>query len=274
MYWKSPLGMVAATALVACASAPLTSPILEDARLAVRAAEADPNVAKYDPLDLQSAQQDLATAETSATQHRAPEVSQFAYLAGQTARTAQARAASKADDARVAAGQAQRDQIRLAARERDVQSAQAAKQAADAKAAQLQSEVEKLKAAQTSRGLVLTLGDVLFATGKAQLNPGAARNLDQLAQFLAQHTDRRVKIDGFTDSVGSDSFNEQLSENRAAAVKTALIGLGVEPSRITIQGFGKEFPVASNGDAGGRQLNRRVEVVIGGEDNSAIAPRS
>jgi outer membrane protein OmpA-like peptidoglycan-associated protein len=119
---------------------------------------------------------------------------------------------------------------------------------------------------------VLTLGDVLFATGRSELNSGSARKLAQLAQFLTQHPDRRVEIDGFTDSVGSDSFNEALSQDRAASVKSALIGLGIDPSRITIQGFGKEFPVASNNDAAGRQMNRRVEVVIGGANNSAIAP--
>jgi len=121
---------------------------------------------------------------------------------------------------------------------------------------------------------VLTLGDVLFDTGKAELNSGASRKLDQLSQFLSQHPDRRVQIDGFTDSVGSDGYNEELSRRRADAVKSALLTRGIDSSRITTQGYGKAFPVASNTDSGGRQLNRRVEVVIGGDNGSSIAPRS
>ena len=120
---------------------------------------------------------------------------------------------------------------------------------------------------------MLTLGDVLFDTGKAQLNPGSARKLDQLAQFLADHPERRVQIDGFTDSVGTDSYNQTLSQQRADAVKSALIVRGINPSRIESQGYGKGFPVADNADSGGRQLNRRVEVVIGEENGASIAAR-
>jgi outer membrane protein OmpA-like peptidoglycan-associated protein len=155
----------------------------------------------------------------------------------------------------------------LAARNREVQNVKDQRD-------QLQSEVDQLKATPTQRGLVLTLGDVLFDTGKAQLNSGADRKLDQLAQFLNEHKDRRVQIDGFTDSVGSDSYNEQLSQRRADAVKAALISRGIDPSRIGTEGYGKAYPVANNTDSGGRQLNRRVEVVIGGDNGTAIAPRS
>jgi len=97
--------------------------------------------------------------------------------------------------------------------------------------------------------------------------------MDQLAQFLTQHPDRRAEIDGFTDSVGSDAYNEELSQRRANAVKAALVTRGVDPTRINTQGYGKAYPVASNTDSGGRQLNRRVEVVIGGTDNAPIVPR-
>jgi outer membrane protein OmpA-like peptidoglycan-associated protein len=163
---------------------------------------------------------------------------------------------------------AQRDQ---AAAQRD-QAAAERDQATD-QAARLQAEIDKLKATPTSRGLVLTLGDVLFDTGRAQLNPGAAFKLDQLAQFLIEHPERRVQIDGFTDSIGSDAYNQDLSERRAEAVKAALVLRGVDPSHIGTEGYGKGYPVASNAESAGRQLNRRVEVVIG-NDNSAIAPRS
>ena len=100
-----------------------------------------------------------------------------------------------------------------------------------------------------------------------------SRKLDQLAQFLADHPDRRLEIDGFTDSVGPDSYNLDLSQRRANAVKSALQVRGIGATRITTQGYGKEFPVASNADSGGRQLNRCVEVVIGGENGAAIEAR-
>jgi outer membrane protein OmpA-like peptidoglycan-associated protein len=205
--------------------------------------------------------------------HEDAAVTQPAYMAAQTARLAQLHAAAKADDARVAAGQSERDQIQLAARAREANNAQLARDQEAAKAARLQAEIDELKAKPTDRGLVLTLGDVLFDTGKAALNSGAARKLDQLAQFLTEHPDRRVEIDGFTDSVGADAFNQSLSERRADAVRFALQSRGIAAARISSQGFGKEFPVASNAESSGRQLNRRVEVVIGAENNAAIATR-
>lgn len=284
-----------AAALSACATMPQPNAALENARAAVQTAETDPNVNRYAPLDLDRAKKELGFAEDAAAHHRDAEIDQQAYLAAQDARIAQAHGAAKADDARVAAGQTERDRIMLAARTREAENAKAAaansqavaaaaisqrdqanQDAAQAQqdAAQAQSELEALKATQTPRGLVLTLGDVMFDTGRSELKSGGMRKIDQLAQFLTEHPQRRVEIDGFTDSVGSDSYNEELSQRRADAVKAALISRNVDPGRISTQGFGKAYPVASNNDSGGRQLNRRVEVVIGGANGSAIAPRS
>jgi outer membrane protein OmpA-like peptidoglycan-associated protein len=281
-------------ALCACASAPRPNAALESAHAAVRSAEADPNVNKYAALDLDTARKQLAIADDAALHHDDAAIAQPAYLAAQNARLAEARASAKADDARVAAGQAERDSIVLAARTREVDAAkmatnvareqrdaaagEAARSQMDAarsqeEAARLQAEVDQLKAKPTPRGLVLTLGDVLFDTGRAQLNPGAGRKLDQLAQFLNEHKDRRVQIDGFTDSVGTDSYNEELSRRRADSVKSALLVRGIDASRISTEGYGKAFPVANNVDSGGRQLNRRVEVIIGPDDGTAISPR-
>jgi outer membrane protein OmpA-like peptidoglycan-associated protein len=288
-------GVSLALALGACASMPQPNPVLEDARAAVQTAQADPNVNKYAPLDMDRAQKDLSVAEDAAAHHRDADVAQPAYLAAQNARLAQAHAAAKADEARIAAGQAERDQIVLSARTREADNAKASAENAKAVAAvainqrdqansqrdqateetaRVQAELDALKATPTPRGLVLTLGDVMFDTGRSELKSGAGRKMDQLAQFLVEHPDRRVQIDGFTDSVGTDSYNEELSQRRADAVKTALIGRGVQPSRIGTEGYGKAYPVASNNDSGGRQLNRRVEVVIGGNNGSAIAPRA
>jgi outer membrane protein OmpA-like peptidoglycan-associated protein len=290
MNMKANLSIALSLALVlgACVSTPQPNAALETARSAVQSAEADPNVSKYAALDLDAAKKDLEVAESAANHHRDAEIAQPAYMATQTARLAQARAAAKADDARVAAGQAERDRIQLEARSREVDKAQAqanaAKMEANAanqqasaatdQASRLQAEIDQLKATPTDRGLVLTLGDVLFDTGKSELNSGASRKLDQLAQFLSEHKDRRVQIDGFTDSVGSDSYNRELSQRRANAVKNALLTRGIDSTRINTEGYGKAFPVANNAESSGRQLNRRVEVVIGGENGAPIAPRS
>jgi outer membrane protein OmpA-like peptidoglycan-associated protein len=280
-------GMGMALALGACASMPQPNAALENARAAVQTAEADPNVQRYSALDLEAAKKDLAIAEDANLHHRDAEVAQPAYMATQNARLAEAHAAAKADDARVAAGQAERDQIMLAARTREANNAKLAasnaNQAKDAAlnerdqanqdAARAQAELEALKAQPTPRGSVITMGDVLFDTGRAELKPGAGRKLDQLAQFLMEHPERRVQIDGFTDSVGTDSYNEVLSQRRADAVKEALLFRGVDATRVSTEGYGKAYPVANNSDSGGRQLNRRVEVVIG-NTNAPIAPRS
>jgi outer membrane protein OmpA-like peptidoglycan-associated protein len=234
------------------------------------------------------ARKNLNNAENAALHHQDADIAQSAYLATQNARLAQAHAAAKADDARVAAGQIERDQIMLAARTREADNARLAaansKQVAESalnqrdqaneETARVQAELDALKATPTPRGMVLTLGDVLFDTGRAELKAGASRKIDQLAQFLIEHPDRRVQIDGFTDSVGSDPYNQDLSQRRANAVREALIARGVDSSRIGTEGYGKSYPVANNSDSGGRQLNRRVEVVIGGNNGAPISPRT
>ncbi len=263
-----------ALAMAACASAPQPNVALENARSAVRSAEADPNVATYAALDMHTARKELDAAEAAAAAHDEKGIDQPAYLAAQTAHLAQLKASAKANDARVAAGKADRDQIQLTARTKEVATADAARDQANQQAAAIQAELDALKAKPTDRGLVLTLGDVLFDTGKADLNPGASRNLDQLVVFLTDHPERRVEIDGYTDNVGTDSFNLSLSERRADTVRNVLVNRGIDPSRIVTRGYGKDFGVASNVDSGGRQLNRRVEIVIGGVDGAPVAARS
>ena len=263
-----------ALAMAACASAPQPNVALENARSAVRSAEADPNVATYAAVDMHTARKELDAAEAAAAAHDEKGIDQPAYLAAQTAHLAQLKASAKANDARVAAGKADRDQIQLSARTKEVATADAARDQANQQTAAIQAELDALKAKPTDRGLVLTLGDVLFDTGKADLNPGASRNLDQLVVFLTDHPERRVEIDGYTDNVGTDSFNLSLSERRADTVRNVLVNRGIDSSRIVTRGYGKDFGVASNVDSGGRQLNRRVEIVIGGVDGAPVAARS
>ena len=119
-----------------------------------------------------------------------------------------------------------------------------------------------MKASQTKRGIVLTLGDVLFDTGRSQLKPGAERSIEQLASFLNEHPERKVQIEGFTDSQGPEDYNMELSQKRADAVAMAIIQRGIDAQRVRALGYGEQFPKASNSSEGSRQLNRRVEVIV------------
>jgi outer membrane protein OmpA-like peptidoglycan-associated protein len=149
----------------------------------------------------------------------------------------------------------EREKVLLEARAREAEQAKT-------RAHQLELELEELKAEQTDRGLVLTLGDVLFEYDKADLKPGAMRNLYPLVTFLKEHPERDVLIEGHTDSVGSDSYNLNLSQHRTESVRNFLVLNSIDPTRITARGYGEAYPVTSNETEAGRQQNRRVEVVI------------
>jgi outer membrane protein OmpA-like peptidoglycan-associated protein len=155
-------------------------------------------------------------------------------------------------------------------RQQQAQNAQQQAELAEHRASTLEQELSDLRAKKTDRGMVLTLGDVLFDTGMATLKPGAYNTIDRLASVLKEAPDRKVMIEGHTDSVGGDDYNRQLSERRAAAVQTALLERGVSSNQITAVGKGETFPVASNDNAAGRQQNRRVEMVFT-DDSSQVA---
>ncbi len=152
-------------------------------------------------------------------------------------------------------------------------SAQRAQALLDARDAQIRKLQDSLNAKQTERGTLVTFGDVLFDFNKAELKSSALPNVTQLARFLQENPERQVIVEGYTDSVGSASYNQGLSERRAESVRRALIRAGVEPTRIVAQGYGKEYPVADNSSDSGRAQNRRVEVTIS-NDNQPVAPRS
>jgi len=133
-------------------------------------------------------------------------------------------------------------------------------------------QLKDLNAKKTVRGLVITLGDVLFNTNKAELKSGGIRNVQKLADFLKQYPKHVVLVEGHTDSTGSDSLNQELSDRRASAVRTALIDKGIGGDRVTTRGYGEAYPIADNDTAAGRQLNRRVEIILS-DSNGNIAPR-
>jgi outer membrane protein OmpA-like peptidoglycan-associated protein len=151
----------------------------------------------------------------------------------------------------------------------ELEQAKSEAEAALEKKRQLESEIAELKAMKTERGIVLTLGDILFESGKAALMPGAMATIDQLVEFLQKYPNRNIIIEGHTDSVGSENFNLGLSQKRADAVREPLISKGIAAERITTKGYGEQYPVASNATPAGRQQNRRVEIIILDEGVSA-----
>ena len=180
------------------------------------------------------------------------------------------RAQTDAQRARSEAGRAQAD-AQLAREEAEMarRAAEAARRseteseaAAAGRAAELQRQIEILEAEITSRGLVLTLGDVLFATASTELQTGAHVNLGKLVNFLNQYPERRVHIEGHTDNIGAIEYNRDLSQRRADSVRHFLTQQGIASGRITTTGLGMDRPVASNASVSGRQMNRRVEIII------------
>jgi len=271
----STLVMIAVAAVLqGCATAPRVNPELEQARSAVSRAQTSADVSKYAALDLDEAQKLLSRADTAQTAKEKPEVvTHLAYLAKQKAGTAMERAREKA--AREAMDQAakDRDRLRLQARTNEADTAQARADQAESRASALAQELSDMQAKKTDRGMVLTLGDVLFDTGKAELKSGAMTNVDKLADFMRQNTERVVQVEGFTDSVGSDDYNMDLSQRRAGAVREAILSRGISSDRVRARGYGKQYPVAGNDNAAGRQMNRRVEIVIS-DETGQIRPRS
>lgn len=144
----------------------------------------------------------------------------------------------------------------------DTEAARLAAAAAKQKADDLQKQLTLLNAKQTDRGLVVTLGDILFDSGQSGIKRGATSNLSRLAAFLNKYPERSAVIEGHTDALGSDDSNQALSQRRADAVKSYLVGQGIANGRLTASGKGEALPVASNDSPSGRQQNRRVEVII------------
>jgi outer membrane protein OmpA-like peptidoglycan-associated protein len=302
---KKPLmaAAVAAVLLAACATAPVKPEGAAHARNMLTQLQADPNLANRAPISMQQAEAAVRIAEQPETDQQL--VAYRVYMADRKVETARAEAETKfAEDQR---GEliAQREKVRLDARTREADlaagkvamaRAEGAEQKAEADAArnqagaaqaqadvaqaaalsaqqqaeELQRQIDTLQAKVTDRGLVLTLGDVLFATAKADLSSGANGTLNKLVAFLNKYPDRTVDIQGYTDSVGSEDYNLGLSQRRADSVRSYLVGQGIGSGRLVASGKGMSSPVAGNDTSSGRQQNRRVEVII---NNPAAAMR-
>jgi outer membrane protein OmpA-like peptidoglycan-associated protein len=194
----------------------------------------------------------LLVATTSEDAQRAREEKNLALeKEAESARAAQL-SAEEADQARRLA-ESRASEAEFARREADLASQQITS---------LTRQLENLQLRQTESGVVVTLGDVLFASGEAVLVEGGLSSLAEVVDLLQTEPDKQIRVEGHTDSKGDAEANLQLSEQRAQAVREALISLGVASDRVTALGMGEDFPIASNEDEAGRARNRRVDVIL------------
>lgn len=299
--YLTPILLAIAALTGACSSMSNSTSLLDQTRSEYRAAQSNPNVASYAALEMKQAGEALDQANLASSHNDSVEkVDKLAYLAKQKIALTQEVAKQKAAEADIANAGKERDQMRLDQRtneaniakmnaEKSMQAAQLAQgdavqaqreaaeaqrktQEAQARTAQLEAQLADLAAKKTERGLVITLGDVMFGTDLARLSADGMRTAQKLANVMQQNPQRTVLVEGFTDSTGTAAHNQELSERRAGAVRSALLDLGVARERVAVRGYGEAYPVAANDTAQNRQLNRRVEIVLS-DDSGKTTPR-
>ena len=296
-HYLTPAALAIAILLGACASAPTSTSLLESARSDYAQAQRNPNVNNFAPLEMKQASDAMQEANLAAMQSAdSDKVDQLAYVARQKIAITQEVVKQKTAEVDMARSGRERDQLQLTQRTNEVNQANAnaqrqannaerqamdAQRATDAarqattdanrRTALLESQLADLAAKKTDRGMVITLGDVLFGSDKSSLTAGGLRSAQKLAEVLQQNPTRNVLVEGFTDSTGADPYNQQLSERRGQTVRDALLQMGVGSERISVRGYGESYPVASNDTAANRQLNRRVEIVL--SDESGKTPQ-
>jgi outer membrane protein OmpA-like peptidoglycan-associated protein len=261
-------------ALTACSTTPDKNNALEQARTDFKRAQANPQVTTLAADELKQASDSLVVTEGAWSKgEETATVDHLAYLTKQRVTIAEESASSRASQAITAGAAAERDKMRLALRTLEADTAKQGladadtaailqKERTDAQVSDLEMQLKELNAKKTERGLVVTLSDVLFDTGKAELKPNSNLNMSKLAEVLKTSPDSTALIEGHTDSVGNASFNYALSQLRADAVMSALINLGVKSSRLSTLAHGADMPTADNSTALGRQMNRRVEILF------------
>src|SRR5688572_4824601 len=264
------VSLAVAAVLSACSAAPPPNEALETARVMIPEVEHSPR-AGVAAMDISNARSSLdaanrlaaAKAKRSDVDFEAQNAVLSAQIANEKILTAQA-------NDEIADGTARRQTVLLEARDRESQRSAQQAGAAQLRVDSLEAQLADLKVKKTERGLVLTLGDVLFDTNQSTLKASAHGTLDRLAMALRENAGRKVLIEGHTDNVGSDENNQRLSERRAQSVQSALMQRDVARGQMTALGKGENFPIASNESADGRQSNRRVELIFT-EDQTRVA---
>jgi len=284
--YLTPVVLAVAALLAACGSTPQSTSLLAQTRVEYRAAQASPNVATYAPQEMKLASEAMLKTETLAAERgRKDEVDQLAYLARQKIALTQEVSKRRMAEADVANAGQQRNQLLLDQRTNEANAAQiransanqtallAQNDAANAQLrnAQLEAQLADLAAKKTDRGMVITMGDVLFATDQSRLSVAGIATAQKLATLLQNNPQRNVLVEGFADSTGAVDHNQALSERRAGAVQAALQQMGIASDRVAMRGYGESFPVVANDTASNRQLNRRVEIVLSDDSGRVMA---
>lgn len=246
--------------MAGCASTPEDNQKVNEARAAYEAIRNDPDVARSGDRQLRNARDQLARAESLLEDGEdIVEIEHAAYLANRHAEIASEQGRRSQLQSEIDSAEERRKELELQMRSAEADEARR-------EAELLRARMAEMEAEQTDRGMVLTLGDVLFDLNRADLNPAGEQTISRLAEFMSEYEERRVRVEGYTDSTGEASYNQGLSERRAEAVRDALRDMGISRDRIETRGYGEEYPVASNESASGRQQNRRVEIVISDEN--------
>lgn len=251
------LGLCLIVMLSGCASGSKTDSSLERARSAYAEASANPDIVANAQVPLYEARQALDRAEAAAG---SDDIEYRSYLAERSTQTAVAKAEQKIAENQIEQFSKERDTLLL--NRRTMETTKARELAAQLRAELAELKEKQIEVKETERGIVLTLGDVFFAYNKADIRPRGRVIIDKIAAFLNKNPERTVSIEGHTDSRGSDEYNLDLSQRRADAVRFLLVSSGIDSARIQAKGMGEHYPIASNNNDGGRQLNRRVELII------------
>lgn len=251
-----------AALLTACASTPPESPALNETKAAYDAAVDDPEIARNGLSHLRDANAALDRAEALRAEGGKEEaMGHQIYLANRHLELAREQSLRSELQEELREAERRRDDLRIRIGDRRAQEA-------ELQARMLREQMDRLEAEQTDRGMVMTLGDVLFDIDKSDLKPGGERTVRKLSDFLREYPGYRVRVEGYTDSTGEASYNQELSLRRAQSVQNQLLEDGISSDRVEVQGLGEDYPKATNTTSAGRQENRRVEIVISDRDGN------